>query len=66
MSLSGEEEGKQVERWQGAGDAFEFDKSQTQPVYGDDDQDPACGSLRGCCIIGRSPLSGMCDDKCLL
>ena len=29
MSVSGEEEGKRVERWKGAADAFEYDKSQT-------------------------------------
>ena len=32
MSLSGEEEGKRVERWKGAADAFHFDKSQTLPL----------------------------------
>ena len=29
VSVSGEEEGKRVERWKGAADAFEYDKSQT-------------------------------------
>ena len=41
MSLSGEEEeGKRVERWKGAADAFEYDKSQTLHTrdHHDDDE----------------------------